>query len=264
MGAAVSGAVTYAVLGRSLKTQNTPTAEIRTIVQVPVVAGPSQADIDRMEKENAGLAGQLAAVRAQLAERDAVLSRTKESLAELRRPMEADIMSSALKAELKSGEVVVTGGYRLPDGKRLYAFATPVVEQVDGADVVRIESQFLSLTDEAGKLVGLDNLSTNAANTLQHGEVWVPDEQASVLAKLQAGGGVDMLTSPSITVKPGSSGMIEVGEMRLKVTPTLGTERGNMDFEVRLEQPQVIPPTNPPASPTATDGALPPAGTAAP
>jgi len=216
-------------------------------VRPRMVAGQSPADFARLTREKAELDAQLAEVRARLAEHDAALVQTKASLEELRRPMMTDMMSSALRAELKSGEVVVTGGYKLANGKRLYAFAQPVIEQVDGKDVVKIASRFLSLSDEAGKSVGLDSIATNATNTLQHGEVWVADEQTSVLNKLNAAPDVDLLTSPNITVRGGSSGSIELGDLKLKVTPVISDDRTKMDFEVRLEQPQAPLPEPVPA-----------------
>jgi hypothetical protein len=203
--------------------------------EAPTAAvGPSVAEAKAKElaKVNEVLAGELAEVREALA-------RTRENLAELRRPMDADVMSSALRAELKSGEVVVTGGYRLADGTRLYAFVQPFVERAnDGADVVRISSQFRLLNDDVGAAVGLDNLATNAANTLQHGEVWMADEQREILELIDPIPGVRGASFPNVTVRPGASSVIELGDMRLKVTPLLGADRESLDFEVRLEQPQ--------------------------
>jgi hypothetical protein len=218
---------------------NQPSLPAPTVVRPPTPPGASPVEFARLQQEKTALDEQLAEVRSQLAERDAVLTQTKASLEELRRPMTADIMSSSLRAELKSGEVVVTGGYKLTNGKRLYALAQPVIEQVDGQTVVKIVSRFLSLTDEAGLAVGMDSIATDAANTLQHGEVWVADEQTAVLAKLNASPDVDLLTYPSITMRPGGSGMIELGDLKLKVTPVISEDGKKMDVEVRLEQPQV-------------------------
>lgn len=203
-------------------------------VSVGPGAAESEAKAEELAKVNEVLAGELTEVREALA-------RARENLAELRRPMDGDVMSSALRAELKSGEVVVTGGYRLPDGTRIYAFVQPFVEQGEGgADVVRISSQFRLLEDEVGAAVGLDNLATNAANTLQHGEVWVEDEQREILELIDPIPGVSGARFPSVTVRPGTSSVIELGDMRLKVTPLLAADRESLDFEVRLEQPQVV------------------------
>ena len=246
VGAAIGSLATYRVLMREFA--QTPPASF-AVTQPRPASGASPSEFARLKQEKAELDAELVEARAKLAEHDAVLTQTKQSLEELRRPMMTDMMSSALRAELKSGEVVVTGGYKLSNGKRLYAFAQPVIQQVDGKDVVKIESRFLSVTDEAGKSVGLDSIATNASNTLQHGEVWVADEQTSVLAKLNASADTDLLTSPSITVIPGSSGAIELGDLKLKVTPLISADHANMDFEVRLEQPQAPLPAPTPIVP---------------
>lgn len=216
---------------------------VRAVIAKPVIApaGTSPEDVAKLEKENAELGVQLAEARTQLAEREAVLAKTKEALEELRRPMTEDILSSSLRAEMKSGEAIVTGGYRLPDGKRLYAFATPVLEKVDGVDSVRIEGRYLAITDAAGTAAGLDGLATNAANTLQHGEVWVADEQKTVMDQLAAAEGTDVLSYPTVSVRPGFSAAIEVGGIRLKVTPERSDANDGLNVELRLEQPSVTP-----------------------
>jgi hypothetical protein len=214
---------------------------VRAVVAKPVAerAGPSPEELEKLEKENGELGVQLAEARMQLAEREAALVKTKEALNELRRPMTEDILSSSLRAEMKSGEAIVTGGYRLPDGKRLYAFATPVLEKVDGADSVRIEGRYLAITDEAGAAVGLDGLTTNAANTLQHGEVWVADEQKTIIDQLAAAEGTDVVSYPTLSVRPGFSASIDVGGIRLKVTPERSDASDGLNVELRLEQPAI-------------------------
>jgi hypothetical protein len=256
VGAFVASFTTYRIFNPSSDGQGAPAIEIQHAAQTSSAAW--RATLKRISADNENLEQQLAEMRTKLVEHDAVLTQTKQSLEELRRPMTTDMMSSALRAQLRSGEVVVTGGYKLPNGKRLYAFAQPVVEQVDGKEVVKIASRFLSVTDEVGKSVGLDTIATNAANTIQHGEVWVGDEEASVVAKLTASADTDALTSPSVTVQPGSSGLIELGDLKLKMTPVVAADHANMNFEVRLEQPQVPPSSDIP--PQTQGQAAPPAG----
>ena len=140
---------------------------------------------------------------------------------------------------MKSGEAIVTGGYRLPDGKRLYAFATPVLEQgADGGHQVKIGFQMFRLTDEQGESVGLGALSTNAANTLQHGEVWIADEYSEVIRKLRSTPGMEGANvSPDLTVQPGGSGVIDTEDFKLKVTPERSDASDGLNVELRLEQP---------------------------
>ena len=213
----------------------------------PVLApGPSAAELERLAREKEQLAEELAGAQARLQRGERELAGMREALEELRRPMAGDLLSSALRAELQPGEVVVTGGYRLPTGDRLYAFVQPTVERVGDKDVVKIAGAVRSVSDAAGTSVGLDNLATNADNTLQHGEVWQAEEQREVFSALDA---TEMraVALPVITVEPGVSSTIEFGELRLKVTPGLGADRKSLDFEVRLEQDRPIGPEAPDA-----------------
>jgi hypothetical protein len=200
----------------------------------------AEAELERLRRENAELAKTLEAARAQMKTHEAVFNETRAELEELRRPLAADVMSSTLRAELKSGEVVVTGGYKLADGRRLYAFAKPIVENIDGVNVVKIESRYLSLTDEAGKTAGLDNLATNAANTLQHGEVWMAAEEQAVFASVKPMSDTHVESSPSVSVLSGRSATITLGEVQLKVTPTIAENGNGLGMELRLEQPQTL------------------------
>ena len=259
-GAVAACLLIYWIAGRGLRERSAEGAgigQMRTATAAPAVIAPAGGadaadELTRLAKENAALKEELEAARGKLAGGEEALKRTREQLDELRRPMEADILSSTLRADLKSGEVVVTGGYKLADGRRLYAFATPVIEEVDGAKKVKISARYLTLTDEAGSAAGLDNLSTNAANTLQHGEVWVADEERAVLEKLDKMKGVDVVAAPQVSLRSGSSGLISIGDIQLKVTPTLAGEGDGLGMELRLEQPQV---SGTPAAPVTLEGA---------
>jgi hypothetical protein len=154
---------------------------------------------------------------------------------------------------MKSGEAIVTGGYRVAGGKRLYAFATPVVERsADGAEQVKIEFQTFRITDEVSEAVGLDTISTNASNTLQHGEVWIAEEYAAVVEKLKTMPGMEGATlSPELAVKLGDSGVFNTEELQLKVTPERAESGDGLNVELRLEQPAVAVTSESPKEPQA-------------
>lgn len=245
LGAALASLATYRLLdgGESVTAPVVEPVVRREFFPAPapvVSTGPTVAELEELTRKNAELTAQLAEERARRETADLTLTKTREDLDELRRPMMSDVLSSSLRAELKSGEVVVTGGYKLPDGTRLYAFVQPTVERVDGVDVVNIASTFRMLSDETGRKVGLENLATNAANTLQHGEVWAAEEQAAVLGILESAPGQRGISYPGVKVPNGVSSVIEAGLLRLKVTPKVGADSGILDFEVRLEQPQQV------------------------
>src|SRR5690606_24325189 len=142
-GAALAGLIAYQLFNDNAPPPADPLAIVRPLAAPPPppppAPGPTAADLERAARENADLAAQLAEAREQLARHRTDLAETRASLEELRRPMTADILSSALRAELKSGEAVVTGGYPLADGTRLYAFVRPVVEEQDGETTIRID-----------------------------------------------------------------------------------------------------------------------------
>lgn len=209
--------------------------------------GGNLAEVERLKRQKEALEAELAALRARLARSELETTVARENLAELRRPLTQDVMSSTLSAELSSGEVVVTGGFRLPDGTRMFAFVQPTLEKVEGADVVRITSALRIVGDEIGGAVGLDSLATNADNTLQHGEVWLAEEKRDVFRALDADPEATAVLMPDVTVLPGVGSVIQVGDLRLKVTPTLGSEPDRLEFEVRVEQPRMVTPPGAPA-----------------
>lgn len=238
LGASVAAIAIYQSARPAVDTV-TPAPVVRS---APVSVAATETDAGgeeraRLARENAELRARLEIAHADLIQQDTQLTHVQAQLAELRRPLVADVLSSTLRAEMKSGEVVVTGGYPLPDGRRLYAFAKPSLEKVDGADGVMIRGHYILLTDEVGKVVGLDNLATNAANTLQHGEVWLAAEEEAVFAKLKNTPGADVVVYPSLFVQPGASGKIQVGDVQLQVTPSLAESEGGLAVELRLEQP---------------------------
>lgn len=219
-----------------------------TPIAPPAPPPVAQPELDRITRQNAELAAELADARRLLAESDTELARTRENLEELRRPLAHDTLSSTVSARLRSGEAVVTGGYQLPDGTRLYAFVQPELIDVDGVSQVRLQGRFNLLDDETGANVGLDSIATNAANTLQHGEVWIRDEVDTVLADLARRPGALSITLPEITVRPGGTATLQLEDppLTLKVTPSPTGTGDDMDLEVRLEQ---TPPESPPPPP---------------
>lgn len=238
LGAALASWGAYRIFG--FERRPSPRVFLPAVLPPPVASitpsGPSAADLERLSLENRELAAELAEARARLAQADEALTSTRENLEELRRPMENDVMSSTLRAELKSGEVVVTGGYRLPDGTRAYAFVQPVVVRENGQDMLNVTGMLRAVDDATGETVGLDNLATNADNTLQHGEVWVEDEQRVIFEALDHVSAPAGVSLPSVSVAMGKSARITVGGLSIRVWSELGADRETLDFEVRLEQ----------------------------
>ncbi len=172
----------------------------------PALSTPD-AELARLRAENARLRAQLAAHEATRHETQEQLADALHELSELRRPMEIDMASSTLRAQLKPGEGVVTGGYRLPDGSRLFAFVE--TDARPGGDI-GVLGRFFSVPDYDAQALGLGNLATEAANTLQHGEVWVREEMDAVTRQLGRSGQTRALGLGATALSPGSASSVRI------------------------------------------------------
>jgi hypothetical protein len=215
------------------------------IVLTRTVAAPPPPRDDSLTQalaqDNARLRAELAALREQLTRLASTQRRAQTQLDVLRRPLDQDIASSTLKATLRPGEVVVTGGYRTTDGRRMFAFVSPVGSASAGSGLA-VRAEFVELTEAQTQAAQLNNLTTNAANTLQHGEVWLADEVATTLANLGEAG--DLRERSSSRARPApldKTTDLDFEGLKITVTPRRGTgtgvEAGSLDFELRLEQP---------------------------
>jgi hypothetical protein len=199
---------------------------------VAFVGGSSE--LDRLRAENARLLEQLAAKETERHETKEELADALHELSELRRPMEIDMASSTLRANLKPGEGVVTGGYRLPDGSRLFAFLE-TSERSDGG--IGVMGRFFSVPDADAQTLGLGNLLTEAANTIQHGEVWVRDEINDVTRQIGQTGRARAVGLGATALQPGNAAIVPL-ESTPPLTFRVYAERdaqNGLELELRVE-----------------------------
>lgn len=202
------------------------------------VTGASADELARLRAENERLRAQL---RVEEETRGAVkeeLADALHELAELRRPMEIDMASATLRAQLRPGEGVVTGGYRLPDGTRLFAFIE-TDERPDGG--IGVMGRFYSVPDAIAQSLGLQNLHTEAANTLQHGEVWMREEIAEITTRIQTSGTSRAVGLGATALRPGQASIVPI-ESNPPITYRVYIDRdanNGLDLDLRLES---IPP----------------------
>jgi hypothetical protein len=195
--------------------------------------------ITKLSEENERLNEELRRMRLALAEIQDEEKMLQEQVEELTKPFEEKILSSTLKTTVGKGEILVTGGYQNADGNFQYAMVEPVMEQLpDGRKVIRIKSLQYSMPPEVMKEFGLDTLSTNARNTLQHGEIWSADELRSLNEKIANTRGVDLMTSPQVTVLPGKKAEVMIGAYKMSTTPGFSEDGSGFDIELRIEQPR--------------------------
>jgi hypothetical protein len=166
----------------------------------------------------------------------------ESQLAELTKPLEADIRSATVDTEVLADETLVTGGYKTPDGNTNFLFLRPErVTLDDGREAVKLASTVLALSEEHLKGSAVEDLATNASNTLQHGEAWQNTEAESVLKDLRETG---MAGMPSVITLPGQAAQITIQDgLQYKVTPEI-LDNGR-DFRVRLRMENPIKATYP-------------------
>ena len=222
--------------------------ELRVLLKSkPIVATNHDLKNDHSEpKETAHLAEENEHLNEELNQLRAALDKVQEEgemlqeqVDDLIKPFDEDILSSTLKTTVKNGEVLVTGGYQTADGRFQYAMVEPVTEQMsDGRKAIRMQARQYSMTQEVMKEFGLDTLSTNAGNTLQHGEVWTAEELRNLNERMVNNQGVDLMTAPQITVLPGNRAEIMIGEYKMSTTPGFLEDGSGYNIEIRIEQPR--------------------------
>lgn len=221
--------------------------------QAPV--SPDAAELARLRSEIKRLRDQLDSTRTSLDETSRALAQTGDELERLRRPLDVDMASSTLRASLAPGEGVVTGGYRLPDGNRLFAFVETDALPDGG---VGVASRFFAVPEDIVQTLGLQTLSTEAANTLQHGEVWVRDELIQIADALEKTPGARLLSAGNAAIQPDRPSDVPLpnspGEtpLSLNVRATYDKDR-NLDLQLRVESipAEAQSPETPPAAPEA-------------
>jgi regulator of replication initiation timing len=200
-------------------------------------AGASQ--VASLTEENDRLNDELNQLREALAKAQEEEQMREEQVDELLNPFDEDILSSTLKTTVGKDEVLVTGGYQTADGKFQYAMVEPVLDQLaDGRKAIRMQTRQYAITPERMKELGLDSLSTNAGNTLQHGEIWTAAELKKLNQSIAESKGVELMAAPQMTVLPGSYAEIMVGKYRMSTTPGISEDGSGFDIELRIEQPR--------------------------
>ena len=154
----------------------------------------------------------------------------------MNRPFTTDAFSSYVKAELAADEALVIGGFQTADGKYVFTFITPQVidsEEVGGA--IQMKSDVFAVPKETVEAMGLQNLATNAKNTLQHAEAWASSAATEVWRKLRETKGVDNLITPAIKVNADNEFEISYGGYYLGGTINLRDDGGGFDVSARTE-----------------------------
>ncbi len=129
--------------------------------------------------------------------------------------------TSTVNVLLAPGQSVVTGGWRLPDGKRGVVLVEPSFVSatgdllngpVSGGQVV-IQARFVELSDEVMVKAGLDSLKADAKETSGHG-VLDARQAKDMIALLEASQGVNVLSAPRVLTLEGRQAQINVSQTK--------------------------------------------------
>lgn len=213
-------ATKVSVTPRERLESDTSTLSARTVTSRTTDSQREREDIKKLRRE-------LEAARAQLEK--------------ITRPLGQDVLSSTVNAEINPGETLVTGGYRTADGNYEVTLLTPrSITLEDGREAFELDSKVLSVGTEFVGAHGLDTLTTNARNTLQHAEAWMQDDVAKTLAAARDAEGADIVSSPRVMTLPSKSFSVSIGESDIAQFSLEGTvgrsPSGNFAIQSRVER----------------------------
>lgn len=165
---------------------------------------------------------------------------------------EERVYSSTGRATLKEGETLVTGGWALEPGKRVWALITPTVGSVNSQSLAQItfSAQFVSVPDELLSDPFWESLKATDKKNNEAGAL-APDYVGTLMDSWENREDVKLLSSPTVTVLDGQeAGMLQAdtasfdsktgkmthqGGVLLKVQPFVQWDRTlNLDVSVEV------------------------------
>lgn len=183
-------------------------------------------ELNRLRKNEAELRrlrGETAQLRLQVKTlRDSQAAAVAKASGSAVRPVETteepvQTFTSTVHVPLAPGQSLVTGGWRLPGGKRGVVLVEPsyvsatgdaLAGPVSGGQVV-IQARFVELPDEVMTKVGLDSLKAEAKETSGHG-VLDAQQVRDMVALLEQSQGVNVLSAPRVLTLDGRQAQIKV------------------------------------------------------
>jgi hypothetical protein len=164
----------------------------------------------------------------------------KKSLKEMEREFDEilpaqfpDQHSTLCDTNLKPGENLIIGGFKHADGN--FEFSSLVVEKIEVDGSNRVTMKTFIMSGERVTELGLDSLVSTAKKRIQQSIVFPPGDQSWMRSA------VDMMTTPSITIKPGQLGAMSIGTdkngLALSVITDPGSEGNSIRVRTRIESP---------------------------
>jgi hypothetical protein len=166
----------------------------------------------------------------------------KKSLQEMEREFDEilpvqfpDQHSTLCDTNLKPGENLIIGGFKHANGN--FEFSSLIVEDidVDGSTQHIVRMKTFIMSGERVTEFGLDPLVSSAKKRIQQSIVFAPGDQSWMRSA------DDVISMPSITMKPGQHGAINVGGdkkgLAMSVITDPGSEGNSIRVRTRIESP---------------------------
>jgi hypothetical protein len=159
-------------------------------------------DVTRLRQENQSLADQVLASAAdeQAAERE------NEVLVE---PLTT--FTGSVQASLLPGESLITGGWPIKSGRRGVLMVTPKVVESENGNQVLIRTSIVESSEEGMVGLGLSGLP-DGITEISSGEIYDSESVRDILAKQVEGGGVSIVSSPSVMALDGQAASVFTGQ----------------------------------------------------
>ena len=147
-------------------------------------------------------------------------------------PRDEHMYSSTVRKVIKPDETLLTGGFEIQDGHRVFVTIKPRWTTYEGVRMIKEERRVVHATPEQLKATGLETMITNDENIIQHGEV----RKSDTLERLLEKHGMAITEIPYALRPSISRGGIEYGDYKIWTTPyNQGNTDGDIDMKVEIE-----------------------------
>jgi RNA polymerase sigma factor (sigma-70 family) len=173
---------------------------------------------------------------------------TPESSATPKASPGAARLQASVRAQVGTGQTLLTGGWSNEPGKRIFLLSTPLI-QGDNGDQVQITTKVIEVAEAALAKVGLDAF-TVAGGGSSLKQVLRGDQAEELVRVLRETDGVDLLAQPRITVSDGRQAEIQGipegtgaagqgGGCAINVVPIISGDKTAVDItlQARINRP---------------------------
>jgi DNA-directed RNA polymerase specialized sigma24 family protein len=158
-------------------------------------------------------------------------------------------LQASIRAQVDSGQTLLTGGWVSERGKRIFVLATPRIEG-DNTDQVSIKTKVIEATEAALSKVGLDTFKAEGAeSSVQH--VFAADQMDALFKELQGADGVDFLAESDMLTADGRQVQIRAIDQQggveqnlgstIDVVPVISTDKRAIDVTLRAGVNRLTP-----------------------